>query len=546
MQPGDLIAGKYRIDQVLGQGGMGVVVAATNLHIDQRVALKFLLPELLSDGAVVERFLREARASARLRSEHICRVHDVGLENGAPFMVMELLDGRDLASMLSAGGPMPVAVAADCVLQATMGLAEAHALGIVHRDLKPANLFVTRRLDGTPLVKILDFGIAKAPSDTQFNLTRTTAVMGSPGYMSPEQLRSTRDADARSDIWALGVTLFELVAGRPPFTAESITELTLRVAMDPTPPLPGVPREFAQVVARCLEKDPSRRFANVSQLAAALAPFGSARVAEAAVNTASMLSSPGTRPGAASAFATPGPAREPTTLGSAAGTISARAGRRAGLRWGLAGAAVASIIGTVMLVNDRDQGAPEATMTQPGDERPVLAPREPRAANPPSASLVETNQPTAAKTAAATDQPAATKTAATTNQPATAKAAAPTAADSAAAAVAPTAATARPASTADVGVPAGPVDAATGTVPASVRAPAAGAAEKSQAPPRAATTARPTRPPDAAAPSKLPSGASSPAVSAAAAPPGPRAKPALASPAQPKIKSPKDIGESRE
>jgi serine/threonine-protein kinase len=281
-----------------------------------------------------------------------------------------------------------------------VGLAEAHALGIVHRDLKPANLFVTRRLDGTPLVKILDFGIAKAPSDTQFQLTRTAAVMGSPGYMSPEQLRSTRDADARSDIWALGVILFELVTGRPPFTAESITELTLRIAMDPIPPLPGVPRDFAQVVARCLEKDPSRRFAAVAQLAAALAPFGSARVAEAALGTASMLSMSGTSPGAASAsaFAAPTTGREPTTLGSSAGAVTGRAGGRSRLRWTLAGAVAASVAGTVMLVNGSDgsdRGTPTATPA--AEAQPAARPsQEQRAPDPPATSTTATTTTAAA------------------------------------------------------------------------------------------------------------------------------------------------------
>src|ERR1041384_7204900 len=221
MQQGDVIAGKYRVDRILGQGGMGTVVAATNLLIDQPVALKFLLPELLHDAAVVERLLREARSSARLRSEHVCLVYDVGHDNGAPFIVMELLDGRDLSSMVSTRTVLPVPLVTDYILQAAVGLAEAHALGIVHRALKPANLFLTRRLDGTPLIKVLDFGIAKAPSETQFQLTRTAAVMGSPGYMSPEQLRSSRGAAPRSVVWALGVILFELTAGRPPFVAES-------------------------------------------------------------------------------------------------------------------------------------------------------------------------------------------------------------------------------------------------------------------------------------------------------------------------------------
>ncbi|HWU89019.1 MAG TPA: serine/threonine-protein kinase [Kofleriaceae bacterium] len=411
MNKGDLIANKYRIDQILGQGGMGVVVAATNLHLDHRVALKFLLPEFLRDSAVTERFIREARASARLRSEHVCHVYDVGIENGAPFIVMELLDGHDLASIVSGSGALPISVAADYVLQATIGLAEAHAHGIVHRDLKPANLFVTKRLDGTALVKILDFGIAKAPGDTQFQLTRTAAVMGSPGYMSPEQLRSTRDVDARSDIWALGIILYELVSGRPPFTAESITELTLRVAMDPLPPLPGMPREFERVIAQCLEKDPNRRFANVSQFAAALAPFGSARIAEAAVGTSSILSMSPAGPGSSAVIST----LAPTTLRSSAGAISSSTIARSWLRRGMAALVVVAGIATVAVVKLGDPDVPVAA--RPHDEGtvtplPAETPRPPAAeaaaaADPASLAIDADISATTADAAVATMAPAA-------------------------------------------------------------------------------------------------------------------------------------------
>jgi serine/threonine protein kinase len=281
---GALLADKYRIDRVLGNGGMGVVVAATHVHLGQPVALKLLRDDLVDDVKMVARFVREARASAQLRSEHVCKVSDVGtLGSNVPYIVMELLAGRDLATLLEEAGPLPIALAVDYVLQACLGVAEAHARGIVHRDLKPANLFLTSRPDGSLLIKVLDFGIAKATKDMDFSLTRTDTVIGSPGYMAPEQLRSARDADTRTDVWGIGVTLFELIAGHAPFKADSLTELTLRVAMDPTPPL-GVysPPGFEQVIGHCLEKEPNARFQNVAELAYALAPFGGPYAAELA------------------------------------------------------------------------------------------------------------------------------------------------------------------------------------------------------------------------------------------------------------------------
>nr|HEX4315527.1 protein kinase [Kofleriaceae bacterium] len=272
LEPGAIVAGKLRIERVLGAGGMGIVAVATHLDLDQLVALKVVHDEIAAQPDVVERFVREARASARLRSEHICKVMDSGrLESGAPYIVMELLEGFDLGTVIE-NARLPVVTAADYVLQACVGIAEAHGAGIIHRDLKPKNLFVTTRLDGTPLVKVLDFGIAKAPSKADMQLTKTTTVIGSPGYMSPEQLRSARDVDVRSDIWSLGVILYECVAGKLPFESDTLMELAVKIAMDPPIPFAmEVDAAYAAIAMRCLEKPIDRRFANVGELATELA-----------------------------------------------------------------------------------------------------------------------------------------------------------------------------------------------------------------------------------------------------------------------------------
>jgi serine/threonine protein kinase len=289
VREGEILAGKYRIERVLGEGGMGVVVAATHIHLDQKVAIKFLLPEALLNTEVVSRFAREARAAAKVQSEHVARVIDVStLESGSPYMVMEYLEGEDLACALERVGRLPVGDAVDYLLQACEALAEAHAVGIVHRDLKPANLFLAKRADKTSIVKVLDFGISKATNAVGAMSdgveTKTSSLMGSPFYMSPEQLTSVKTVDARSDIWALGVILYELTTGLTPFYAETMPEIVAAILSAAPKPVrevePSLPQAVAEVIHRCLLRDPKDRFANVGELANSLSEFSTGRSAK--------------------------------------------------------------------------------------------------------------------------------------------------------------------------------------------------------------------------------------------------------------------------
>jgi serine/threonine-protein kinase len=286
VKAGDLLAGKYLIDKVLGAGGMGVVVAAHHVHLDEKVAIKFLLPEAVGNPEAMARFSREARAAAKIKSEHVARVIDVGtLETGAPYIVMEYLEGGDLANWIQRQGALSIEDAVEFVLQACEALADAHGLGIIHRDLKPANLFWVRGSDGMISIKVLDFGISKitglSSSGPDIQMTRTTAVMGSPYYMSPEQMQSSRNVDARADIWAVGIVLYELLAGRPPFRGDTLPEVCMSVSTKPPPPLrsvrPDTPAKLEAVILKCLEKDRNNRYAHVAELAVALAEFGPRR-----------------------------------------------------------------------------------------------------------------------------------------------------------------------------------------------------------------------------------------------------------------------------
>jgi serine/threonine-protein kinase len=281
VREGDLLAGKYRVERVLGAGGMGIVVAARHEQLDQLVAIKFVRDEAIENEDAVQRFLREARAAVKLKSEHVARVLDVGkLESGAPYMVMEFLEGSDLGKVLENEGPLSLEAAADWVLQACEAVAEAHAAGIVHRDLKPENLFLARTVGGVLKIKVLDFGVSKAMAGSNgdlLGLTRTRAMLGSPLYMAPEQMRSSRDVDARCDVWALGVVLFQMLTRRWPFEADTMPELCLKVVSESPISLaslrPDAPAALVAVVERCLIKDPTQRYANAAELASALEPF---------------------------------------------------------------------------------------------------------------------------------------------------------------------------------------------------------------------------------------------------------------------------------
>jgi eukaryotic-like serine/threonine-protein kinase len=275
---GDIVCGKYRIERQIGRGGMGIVLAATHLQLESLVAIKVMRRDLVADDRALNRLLMEARSAARIRSEHVARVLDVGtLDNGSPFIVMEYLDGENLADLLDRQGALDVEHAAAFLLQCCLALAEVHAAEMVHRDLKPGNIFIARLPDGAPSVKIVDFGISKnIGAAHEHAATTSPQVLGSPYYMSPEQMRAEA-VDERSDIWGLGAILFEMLTGRPPFLGDTLPEVYSAVLNHPPPRVeslrPGTPSGLDDVVLRCLEKDPAQRFCDVADLAEALAPY---------------------------------------------------------------------------------------------------------------------------------------------------------------------------------------------------------------------------------------------------------------------------------
>ncbi len=340
---------------------MGYVVAAQHLQLGQTVALKFMRPDVLT-SEYRSRFLREARNTARLRSKHVSRVLDIGsLESGAPYMVMEYLEGTDLSAMLHERGPFSVAEASEYILQACEAIAEAHGHHIVHRDLKPANLFLTRGAGGEPVVKVLDFGVSKVldlrvsdddamgtfdgSSGNDFSVvTKATELLGSPSYMAPEQILSSRDADARSDIWSLGVILFRLVSGKAPFSGRSLADLIQNVVHGPMPNLrtlrPDLPLGFEHVVGQCMDRDRARRPSAI-ELARMLAPYAGPSAAPsleriAILGPALVQASPEALPGLHAAASVPSSSVTAPAALAASGAMPSGS-RRGNLGWALLG-----------------------------------------------------------------------------------------------------------------------------------------------------------------------------------------------------------------
>lgn len=274
-----VVGGKYRLLRVLGQGGMGTVYEARHEVIGRRFAIKFMHPELAERPEVIARFKREAQAAGALENENIAAVTDFGMaEDGAPYIVMEFLQGEDLAGLLTRVGALPVPRAVYAAIQACRGLEAAHAHGIIHRDLKPENLFVTKRGDGSDLIKVLDFGIAKLRSGGDSGTSTSTGMtLGTPFYMPPEQARGQKDIDQRADIYAVGVILYELLSGQKPHGGDGYNAIMYQILTQAPTRLetlrPNLPQGLAHIVHKAMAFEPNERFQRAAELVSALAPF---------------------------------------------------------------------------------------------------------------------------------------------------------------------------------------------------------------------------------------------------------------------------------
>ncbi len=391
VQIGQVIDNKFRIDRVLAQGGMGVLCAATHLHLDQKIAIKFRLAGSKLDAT---RFIREAQLAVRLQNRHVCRVMDLGyIDEATPYIVMEYLDGNDLAQQVERHGPLSIEEAAEYMLQACDAMAEAHSLGIVHRDIKPENLFLARQHDGRTIVKVLDFGISKQHGVT---LTTESDLMGTPAYMAHEQWASAKHVTGSSDIYALGATLHFMLTGKPPHEATTIPEMFAKISTQEPPRLrtlrADVPADLEALVLRCLARKPDDRPADVLALGDALLPFTPARkqAALSVVGRASARGSDGaaTQPMSAAAMGIPFKTPSGTQLGVATGSPLSTNDLAVGVRsssedvppsprrWKLIafalGGLAAAVVIVVAITSSRGKGGP--IEPQPPSTLPVTQP----------------------------------------------------------------------------------------------------------------------------------------------------------------------------
>lgn len=411
--PGDILGGKFRVERVLGTGGMGIVVEARDVDSDERVALKLLLPAALERPDIVARFRREARAAVKIKSEHVTRVIDVGsLDDGAPFIVMEYLEGYDLSKPIRKNGRLSIPVAVDYILQAAEALAEAHTLGVVHRDIKPPNLFLTLRADGSPCIKVLDFGISKVIGglDTpdgvdvpEATLTQTSVVLGSPRYMAPEQISKPKSVDARADIWGIGTTFYRIVTGYAPFEGNTLPEIFAAILMSADGPIPihqhrpEAPVELDAVIRRCMRVNPADRWANIGDLATALAPFGTPAAKWSALRIRGVLDSAGitasTAPPSVSgvsglSIASPASTSNASMANTLETSLSGNYGvpKRSPVGY-IVGAMVVAIVVTLGLVFLAAEPRPATNSVAPSASTAVIAPVS--AAPPPVVSIAE-------------------------------------------------------------------------------------------------------------------------------------------------------------
>jgi serine/threonine-protein kinase len=431
--PGYVIAGKYRLTEKLGQGGMGAVWRADHLTLNAPVAVKLLDPSIANTEEGLARFMREAQSAAALRSTHVVQTFDYGVHEGVPFIVMELLVGQSLAHRLSTTGPLPATAVASILKQVARAITKAHQAGIIHRDLKPDNVFLVETDDDEPVAKVLDFGIAKANGDLALNAaskTRTGALLGTPFYMSPEQAQGTVEVDYRTDLWALAVITYEALLGKRPFESEALGDLLLKICVLPVPipsKVGNVPPGFDAWFAKAASRDPAQRFTSAGEMARALERVVSPGQMRVTLDSVSLDAFPIPSMGPA------GDSLEGTEVVASGGTKK----RPAALFGGVAVAAVAVLVGIGVAVRGGHAPAAAAASVHRGSTAgqalvaeqmpPAATAPEPTPAAAPSASVeAPTTEPPAADSAAAEEPPAAAlrKTKATSAKRSAAKASA--------------------------------------------------------------------------------------------------------------------------